>query len=516
MHIFLCRVLAIVLCLIPLTVQAATTSEVTQQKVEAVLPKLEELAKQTLKQTGTPGMAIVVVYKDKVVYLKGFGVRKEGTDTPITADTVFQLASVSKPMATTVLAELVGEGVIKWDDPVTKYFPDFRLYVPWVTTQVTLRDFLCHRSGLPAGAGDLLEDMGYTQAEILHRLRFQKPASSFRSHYAYTNFGFTAAAVAAAKAEGKSWEDLIAEKLFKPLGMKSTSARFKDFEAAKNRALIHVNVAGKWTPKYVRNPQAQSPAGGVSSTPRDLAQWMRLQLAGGKFAGRQIINAQALAETHCPQIVTGCNLKTGRAGFYGLGWNVSYDDHGRVFWRHSGAFYLGERTEVALLPADDLGIAVLSNAGPTGIPEGMTESFFEMLLTGKVTKDWIKLANQMFDEDVKNSYGYNTDYSKPPSQVTPALPAATYVGTYANPYFGDIDIAPHDSALVLRLGPKKTSLTLRHYDRDVFIYQPVGEAAGGLSGVTFLVGPDQQATQVVIENLNIHGQGTFPRVAAKK
>jgi CubicO group peptidase (beta-lactamase class C family) len=516
MQTVLCVLMAAVLSFIPMKVLAAPEPEVTQQKLEAVLPKLEELAKQTLKRTGTPGMAIVVVYKDKVVYLKGFGVRQAGTDTPITADTVFQLASVSKPMATTVLAELVGENVIKWDDPVTKYLPDFRMYVPWVTTQITLRDFLCHRSGLPAGAGDLLEDMGYTQAEILHRFRYLKPASSFRSQYAYTNFGFTAAAVAAAKAAGKSWEDLVAEKLFKPLGMKSTSSRFTDFEAAKNRALIHVLVDGKWTPKYVRNPQAQSPAGGVSSTPRDLAQWMRLQLAGGKFEGRQIINAEPLAETHCPQIVMNCNPKTGRAGFYGLGWNVGYDDHGRVFWRHSGAFYIGERTEVALLPAAGLGIAVLSNAGPTGIPEGMTESFFDLLLKGEITKDWIKLANQMFDEDVKNSYGYSTDYAKPPTPVTPALPNAAYAGAYTNPYFGDIDIAPHQGALALRLGPQKTSFPLRHYDRDVFIYQPVGEAAGGLSGVTFLVGPDQKAAQVVIENLNIHGQGAFARVAARK
>jgi CubicO group peptidase (beta-lactamase class C family) len=516
MNAVICALMAAVLSFIPAKVLAAPQPEVTQQKVEAVLPKLEELAKQTLKRTGVPGMAIVVVYKDKVVYLKGFGVRQGGTDTPITADTIFQLASVSKPMATTVMAELVGEGVIKWDDPVIKYYPDFRMYVPWVTTQVALRDFLCHRSGLPAGAGDLLEDMGYTQTEILHRFRHLKPASSFRSQFAYNNFGFTAAAEAAAKATGKSWEDLVVDKLYKPLGMKSTSSRFKDFEAAKNRALIHVKVNGKWVPKYVRNPQAQSPAGGVSSTPRDLAQWMRLQLAGGKFQGRQIIAAQPLAETHCPQIVTGCNLKTNRASFYGLGWNVSYDDHGRVFWRHSGAFYLGERTEVALLPAADLGIAVLSNAGPTGIPEGMTESFFELLLKGETTKDWIKLANQMFDEDVKNSYGYSTDYSKPPAQVTPALHTDAYAGTYTNSYFGEIEIAPKGVGLVLRLGPKKTSFPLRHWDRDVFIYQPVGEAAGGLSGVTFLVGPEQKATQVVIENLNTHGQGTFTRVAAKK
>jgi CubicO group peptidase (beta-lactamase class C family) len=199
MNTVIFRLIVAALCFIPLTVQSATASEVTQAKVTEVLPKLEKLAEQTLKQTGVPGMAIVVVYKDKVVYLKGFGVRQAGTDKPITADTVFQLASVSKPFTSTVLAALVGEGVIDWDDPVIKHYPDFRLHVPWVTQQLTLRDLLCHRSGLPEFAGDLLEDMGYPREEILYRLRFLKPASSFRSHYAYTNFGYTAAAVAAAR-----------------------------------------------------------------------------------------------------------------------------------------------------------------------------------------------------------------------------------------------------------------------------------------------------------------------------
>ena len=516
MHAVIFRLIVTALCFIPLTVQSATASEVTQEKVTEVLPKLEQLAKQTLKETGVPGMAIVVVYKDKVVYLKGFGVRQAGTDTPITADTVFQLASVSKPFTSTVLAALVGEGVIDWDDPVIKYYPDFRLQVPWVTQQLTLRDLLCHRSGLPAFAGDLLEDMGYSREEILHRLQFLKPASSFRSHYAYTNSGYTTAAVAAAKAAGKSWEELVADKLYKPLGMKSSSSRFEDFEAAKNRVRLHVRVDGQWVAKYVRNPQAQSPAGGVSSTARDLAQWMRLQLAGGKFNGKQIIAAQALAETHRPQIVSGFNSKTNRASFYGLGWNVSYDDQGRVFWKHSGAFFLGERTEVALLPAEDLGIAVLSNAAPTGIPEGMNQSFFDLLLKGKLEKDWIKLANQMFEEMVKNSVGYTTDYAKPPARVSPALPFEAYAGAYHNTYFGDVEIAPKDGALLLRLGPKKTAFALRHWDRDVFIYQPVGESAGGLSGVTFWVGPDQKASKVVIENLDTNGQGTFTRVTAKK
>jgi CubicO group peptidase (beta-lactamase class C family) len=324
------------LILLPLPAQARPAPLVTPDKVKSALPQLEKLAEQTLKKTGVPGLSVAVVHRDRAVYLKGFGVRRAGTDALVDPDTVFQLASVSKPMATTVLAALVGERRIGWDDRVIDHDPGFRLADPWVTRELTLRDLLCHRSGLPAHAGDLLEDLGYGRAEILRRLRFVKPASSFRSRYAYTNFGFTAAAVAGARAAGKSWEDLAAEKLYRPLGMKSTSSRYADYASAANRAHLHVRSGGKWVARYARDPDAQSPAGGASSTARDLARWMRLHLAGGKFDGKQVVAAKALAETHSPQVVSRPphNPATDRAHFYGIGWVVDYDDGGRVRLTH--------------------------------------------------------------------------------------------------------------------------------------------------------------------------------------
>jgi CubicO group peptidase (beta-lactamase class C family) len=509
-----CAWAAIVLLLIADVV--APAAEVTAERVKAALPKLEQLAEETLKKTGVPGLAIAVVYKDEAVYLNGFGVRKAGEEGSVDADTVFQLASVSKPITSTVIAALVGEGVVGWDDRVIDRDPGFRLRDPWVTRNLTLRDLLCHRSGLPAQAGDLLEDLGYDRAEVLRRLRFEKPASSFRSKYAYTNFGYTEAAVAAARAVGKSWEDLCADKLYRPLGMKATSSRFADFAAAKNRAHLHVRVDGKWVAKYVRDPDAQSPAGGVSSTARDVARWMRLQLAGGKFEGRQVVSSEALAETHLAQVVSGYEPGTGRASLYGLGWNVAPDHKGRLFWRHSGAFFLGARTEVSLLPAEGLGIAVLSNAAPTGLPEGLNQSFFDLVLEGKLTKDWVGVWNSRFDELVKSMLGAQTDYSKPPEKPSPPLPPAAYVGVYRNDYFGDLEVVESDGALHLRLGPKRTSFRLRHWDRDVFVYQPTGESAGGPSGVRFSVGPAREATSVLVENLDVDGQGTFPRAPGKK
>jgi CubicO group peptidase (beta-lactamase class C family) len=503
--------------MVTLTMQAAPAAPVTSQKVKAALPKLENLAKETLQNSGVPGMSIAVVYKDQVVYLKGFGQRQVAQDEPVDADTVFQLASVSKPMASTVLAALVGEGVIKWDDRVIDHAPDFRLWDPWVTREVTLRDLLCHRSGLPAHIGDLLEDLGYTRTEILHRLRYVKPASSFRSQWAYTNFGYTAAAVAAARAAGKSWEDLAADKVYRPLGMKSTSSRFKDYVAARNRAHLHVRVKGKWVAKYVRNPDAQSPAGGVSSSARDLAQWIRLQLGGGRFQGKQVIASQGLAETHRPQMIRNSpkHPATERAGSYGLGWNVNYDDQGRLLLSHSGGFALGAATTVTLLPSEDLGIAVLTNTVPMGVPEAISMSFFDLVLEGKIRKDWFKEFKPIFDALLKPAYGTAVDYLKPPPRQSPALPSAAYLGAYGNAYFGIMEIAEKKGRLFLRLGPKKTWFPLQHWDRDVFLYQPVGESAGPLSAVNFWVGANRKAMKVVIENLDIDGQGTFTRVPPK-
>jgi CubicO group peptidase (beta-lactamase class C family) len=491
----------------------APAADATPESVKAILPQLDRLIEQTLKTTGVPGLAVAVVCKDQVIHLKGFGVRQAGKDERVDADTIFQLASVSKPLAATVLAALVGHGVIDWDDRVIDHDPGFRLSDPFATRELTLRDLLCHRAGLSDHAGDLLEDLGYDRAEVLRRLRFAKPASSFRSQFAYTNFGYTEAAIAGARAAGADWEDLAADKLFRPLGMKASSFRFAAYAAAANRALLHVRAGGEWVARYTRRPDAQAPAGGASSTVRDLARWLRLLLSAGSFEGKQVVAARALAETHRPQIVNHPpqNPATDRAGFYALGWNVNYDEEGHVRWGHSGAFESGAATAVALLPAENLGIVVLTNAAPIGVPEAVSASFFDLVHKGKVEKDYLEEFRPVFAALAKPAYGTAVDYTKPPAHKSPPLPLDTYVGTFGNDYFGDLIVVEKGGALVLRMGPKSTSFALTHWQRDVFTYQPSGENAGGPSGVTFWVGPGGKATRVVVENLDIHGQGTFTR-----
>ncbi len=495
--------------------QINPTTNLTNSNVKAALVKLDNLAQENMRRTGIPGMAIAVVYQDQVVYLKGFGIREAGKPDPVDEDTVFQLASLSKPIASTVVASVVGTGKVKWNDPIILHDQTFQMDVPYLTQSVTLKDMFSHRSGLPLHAGDLLEDLGFDWETILARLRYLPTDNHFRSQYAYTNFGLTAAAMATAKAEGTTWAELSTEKLYRPLGMNSTSSNFSDYISAQNRALTHVYIDNQWVPRYVRNPDNQTPAGGVSSSVRDLAKWMRLQLGNGQFEGKLIVDPDALAETHRPQIVSNRakNPSMDRASFYGLGWGVGYTDRGLVRLSHSGAFLLGAATTVNLLPGESLGIAVLTNAAPIGVPETIAASFLDLVQTGQVQKDYAKLLQEAFADLNTPAYGTEIDYTKRPEQFNPSLPLKTYAGTYRNDYFGKIAIVVKEDQLILRMGPQqRDAFPLKHYNQNTFIYQPKGENAFGPSALEFTISDEGKLKRVMIENLNIKGQGTFEKI----
>ena len=494
---------------------APAAQGITAERVAQAVDALDDLVTDAMEATGMPGLSVAVVYGDEVLATRGYGVTSTETNDPVDADTIFQLASLSKPLSSTVIASIVGEGLVNWDTEVTDHLPEFALYEPYVTSQVTIRDMFCHRSGLPHHAGDLLEDMGYDRDEVLHRLRYQRPASSFRSTYAYTNFGITAAAVAASNAAGTSWEDAADARLYQPAGMTRTSFRFDDFVNAENRAHGHMHIDGAWTPRYVRNADPQSPAGGVSSTANDMARWVRLHLGSGTLDGTEIVPAAALDETHRPQIINTeiADPAVDRAGFYGLGWNVSYDDHGGIQISHSGAFALGTGTAVFLRPADGLGIVVLTNGTAIGVAESVGFGFLDIARYGEVQFDYVPILGSYFANEMRPAYGLDIDYSTPPEQPLPAQDAATYTGTYENDLYGPIEIAEDGGELTLSQGPVDDPdvYPLTHWDRDTFLYLPIGENANHTSAVTFTIGADGLASQVSLENLNIHGREAFTR-----
>jgi CubicO group peptidase (beta-lactamase class C family) len=444
------------------------------------------------------------------VFAEGFGVRSADTDEPVDTDTVFQIASLSKPVSATAVAALVGKGEVAWDDPVVDHLPDFALSDPVVTERVTIADLFSHRSGLPDHAGDLLEDLGYDRAAVLERLRFL-PLDPFRDSYAYTNFGLTAAAEAAAAAVGMEWADVVDQEVFEPLGMTSSSDRFADYEAAENKAATHVQVDEAWEPLQVRQPDAQSPAGGVSSSAADMAQWLRLRLAEGDYDGAPLIDSEALAATTTPQALSGPpGTPDARSGFYGLGLGVGNDWTGRVRLSHSGAFALGAATAVTMLPSEDLGIVVLTNGAPVGLPEAITATFMDLVETGEVERDWLEAFGPRFAQMSENPSVLADE--EPPEFPAPARSPEAYIGTYANDYYGPLEVADEgEGRLAMSLGPEPQVLVLTHWDGDRFSYEPVGENAVGISEVSFEIGGDGRATSVTVEHLDAEGLGTFTR-----
>lgn len=492
-------------------VSTPTPSTLTTEKLKLAILKLEALANQQIANNAVPGLSIAVVHDGKVVYAKGFGVRIAGATDQVDGDTVFQLASVSKSVASTVVAAVVSRGKATWDSRVCQLDPEFQLHDPYATREVTIRDLLSHRSGLPEHAGDLLEDIGYDRTQVLYRLRYQSQCSSFRSQYDYTNFGFTEGVIAAAKAIGTTWEDAADTYLFKPLSMLNTSARYSEFMARENKALNHVQEAGKWQHRQQRNPDAQSPAGGISSSANDMAKWMLLQLGGGEYDGKPVISKKELEETRHPQIFTQFS-PDGLPTFYGLGFNVNYDQNGLLHLGHSGGFCTGAATCISLIPSERLGICVLTNAYPIGVAEGLVHTFTDVYQYDSPLQDWMQTFQTIFKNPAVLGPGSTFDYKSVPASPTQALKNLAYTGRFSNEFFGEIEVVEKEGRLLLHLGPKQMTLAMRHYNRDVFTIEADTENLTGTSGVRFIMGPDARALSVCIEGLDTRGQGTFVRI----
>lgn len=485
-------------------------------KIVNAVGQLDGLAVEALKDTGVPGLAVAVVYQDEVIYAKGFGVRIPGSEEPVDPDTVFQVASVSKPVASTVVAGVVGRNQATWTDPVRTYNPDFALKDPYVTANADLADLFSHRAGLHTGAGDLLEDLGWDQQYILGKLN-QQPLNPFREKYEYSNFGVTEGGVAAAKAAGTTWEDLADKTLFEKIGMTSSSYRHADFEACTNKALISVPVGSAadktWEAKNVRDADAEAPAGGLSSSVNDMAKFMRLHLANGTFEGQQIIDPAALQVTRVPHM--DLNQPTNpavRTNFYGLGWNVSSDDQGRVRMNHSGAFDSGASTNVALVPGEQVGIVALTNGRPQGVPEAITNAFFDAVQNGRPTVAWLPFWKAVFagveEQDAQPSLPWRTRPANPAAPRT----LATYAGTYDNSYYGPLVVRAGGGKLTMSMGPEAspTTFALTAFDGDTFTFETIGENANGPAGATFEV-RGSRATAVTLSYYDTRGLGTFTR-----
>jgi len=492
-----------------------TSGTQDEAKLNAALKKMDAFIVETMNKTKVPGLAVAVVYGDKTVFARGYGVRRVGDPAKVDADTVFEIASVSKPLASTIVASLVGTGEVSWDDRIAKLDPGFALMDKDATAQVTVRDFFSHRSGLPTGGGDVLEDLGYSRPEILSRIRYVPLVGAMGKTYHYSNFGLTEGAIAAVRKTGKTWEEIAQQRLFSRIGMTSTSYRYSDYENNPDKAALHVFWNGEYRNWFVREADSEAPAGGASSNVRDLAKWISLQLNGGKFGGVQVVDKAALDETHKAQICSSVEGPVAmdqcpRGQFYGLGWNVNKTQDGKLQLGHSGAFLLGTSTAVYMIPEEHIGVVALVNGTPTGVPESVCLTFLDYFQYGEAKRDYMALAGPVFDKMVDETQNVSNNYAKlePPKKPAAAKDLASYAGEYVSQYYGALEIEVREGRLVLRLPPREAYYELTHWDGDTFTFYFASENTGiARRGVKFLGGG-----KVLVENLAIENDGIFTKV----
>ncbi len=445
--------------------------------------QLPALARQLQRATGVPGLAWAVVHGGQTIAAQGLGVRRLGHPGAVDGDTAFQLASLSKPLGATVVARQVGLGRVKWDSRMHDLLPWFGLSDAQATQHLTVGDLYAHRSGLPDHAGDKLQELGYSAFEVMRRLHLLRTAP-LGSTYAYTNMGLTAAAQGVAQAAGQDWASLSRSSLYAPLGMARTTSVYEEFTAQGNRAWGHVRTPdGGWAEGLPFNANAQSPAGGASSSVRDMARWLALLLARGRWQGRNLIATTALQPLWKPQAP---------GGHYGYGFNLGATEAGLEFIGHPGAFMLGAATSFTLVPALDAAIVVLTNGIPLGVPETLCRQFVDLAAEGRL------LGQQ------------------PPALPAPAGALARYTGRYHNPYYGTLAVEQAQGGLQLTLGPVRQRYRLRHWDGPQFSFAPALESAppGSLSQATFTLAPDgtAPAQRLWLEYYDDEDWGTFERV----
>ena len=437
------------------------------------------------RATGVPGMAIAIVENGKVVLAKGYGVRKLGAPDKVDAETIFMTGSTGKAITTAALATLVDAGKLGWDDKVTDRVPGFQMYDPWVTREMTVRDLLTHRSGLGLGAGDLMivPRGSLSRAEVVRRLRFIKPATSFRSAYAYDNVLYVVAGQLIEAVSGQTYEDYVREHVFRPAGMTHATSDADHRLATVNRAQPHARLGGS-----VRGMGAQqviderdelspasTPAGLLALSANDLARWLQIQLAHGAIpGGGRLFSEAASAEMWKPQTIEPIapvppELAGTQPTFdtYALGWEVRDYQGARVVWHAGGVF--GYTTVVVMIPDRNVGFAVTLNSEDAPARTGLMYELLDHYL-GAPAQDWPARYAAYVKRRLTAAAATVEQRAATPAHVGPSLPLARYAGAYEDAWYGKVLVGRDTKGLTIDFTntPRMTG-KLAHWQYDSFV-----------------------------------------------
>ena len=434
----------------------------------------------------TPGLAVAIVEDGKVVLAKGYGVRKLGSPARVDADTLFMIGSTGKAFTSAALATLVDVGKIGWDDKVIDHLPGFQMYDAWVTREMTVRDRLVHRSGLGLGAGDLLmvPRGKLSRAEVVRRLRYIPPATSFRSAYAYDNILYIVAGALIEAVSGQPWEEYMRDHVFRPAGLPDATAEMARQLSATDRAHPHGRVGGpvrgtgpqRLLDERDRLGQAGAPAGLIAASANDLARWLQIQLAAGALPGgkgRLFSAAQAkemwtpvtpMPITPYPAPVDGI---TPGYQSYALGWDVRDYKGAKLVWHAGGLF--GFTTVVVMIPERKVGFAIALNSEEIEPRYGLMYELIDHYL-GLPAQNWPSKFATFRRERIAGAEAAVRQQGAAPAKVGPSLPVARYAGRYVDPWYGALVVGNDAKGLSVDFTttPRMTG-QLRHYQYDTFI-----------------------------------------------
>jgi len=437
-------------------------------------------------QIGVPGMAVAIVEGEQVTLARGFGVRALGAPERVDADTIFPTGSTGKAVTVAALAVLVDQGKIGWDDKVIDRLPGFEMYDPWVTRELTIRDLLVHRSGLGLGEGDLMfvPRTNLTRAESVRRLRYLKPASSFRYGFAYDNVLYMVAGQLIEAVTGETWEKFTARRVLKPAGMLHSTSDEETRFATANRAQPHARMDGglRGVGTQGRLDEREelgrngAPAGGLTVSANDMARWLLIQLHGGQLPGGQerLFSESAHREMWTPVVLlpipeVAPPLKPTQPLFnsYALGWDVS-DYRGARIVAHTGAVF-GFLAAVVLIPDKHVGFAIEINSEDGEIIRGLMYELLDHYL-GLPATDWTARFSAEKHRRIEAALAALKEKRAAPAAAGPSLPLAGYAGTYADPWYGNIEVRAGGGTLTIDFkSTPRMGGALEHFQYDTFV-----------------------------------------------
>lgn len=427
---------------------------------------------QAVQDWDAPGLAIVVVKDDKVVFEKGYGLREVGKSEPVDPETLFAIASTTKAFTAAAIGMLVDEGKLKWDDPVVKHLPEFKLRDRQLSDQITIRDLLTHRAGLP-NTDFLWNDKETSTADIMQRLEYVDAAYPPRSGFIYQNIMYAVAGEVIKSVSGKSWEDFIRNRILEPLEMDRSSTTRAGVALSENVASPHDYVGEKLKPVAGSFADAIGPAGSMWSSVAEMSRWLRFLLNGCETEnGEELLEKTTCEELFKPQVVLSGNsyptseLIKPHWETYGLGW-FQQDYEGRKVDFHTGSLS-GMVAIAGMIRDENLGIFILANRDHVEVRHALMYYVFD-LYDQDTPRDWSSELKVLYDglaaEQKKSGAKNDLKIKKERAANTkPGLPLENYTGKYKDELYGTVEVTIKEKFLRLKYGNLSGNLEHWHYN----------------------------------------------------